>query len=273
MAKQATSSTMFVFTEESVERRLPFKPVPALNNLSVGTLVDARIEKSISPKINEEDGSENTWEYAGIEVPSLVLTFKQSLEKGETKERFYEHRVKVITSVGKEGNEIEMKTLSALYTNMYNQLRHIGNAFKGLASYNNEIGTAPGLDPKASASVRAEQFEAFFQYWVDLFNGKDADKPMYKGVKLWIKLVADYSTKKFLTFPTYVGRGFIERMIPNTNPTIELEVQNGETIELKATEKGSKTASAIGGTSNQTSAGVETPAVDADIQNILNQYQ
>lgn len=273
MAKQATSSTMFVFTEENVERRLPFKPVPAFNNLCLGSLVDVRIENSTSPKINEEDGSENTWEYAGIEVPSLVLTFKQSLEKGETKERIYEHRFKVITSVGKEGNEIDMKTLSALYMNTYNQLRHIGNAFKGLANYNNEIGTAPGIDPKASASVRAEQFRAFFQYWVDLFNGKDVEKPMYKGVKLWIKLVADYSTKKYLAFPTYVGRGFIERVIPNANPTIEIEIQNGETVELKATEKGSKTASSIAGSSNQTGVGVETPAVDADIQNILNQYQ
>lgn len=45
-----------------------------------------------------------------------------------------------------------------------------------------------------------------------------------------MKLVADYNTHKFLAFPSFVNRGFVERVIPGQSPSIEFEA--GETIHL-----------------------------------------
>lgn len=81
-----------------------------------------------------------------------------------------------------------------------------------------------------------------------------------------MKLVADYNTHKFLAFPSFVNRGFVERVIPGQSPSIEFEA--GETIHL-AKDDAPKNREAV--------AGAPAPApgatvVSSDIQNILDRY-
>lgn len=260
----SVSSTMISFTEENVENRLPFKPQPEFNNLCKGRLIEVKIDKTLYPKI-KEDGSENTSEYAGLEVPTLILTFKQEPIEGENKPRFFEHREKVITTVTKEGLDVEMSTIVSLFQSMYNRLRHITNAYKGLKEYPTDGKTAPGFDPKDAASIKVKQFEAFFQYFVDILNGT-GEEPMYKKHALWIKLIAGFTETNRLGFPSFVGRGFIERVIQGVKPTIEINVAGGETVELKSKKSGSKSKV-------EQSTGSTTLDIDADTEAILNQYK
>lgn len=264
-AKKAkeVSSTAIMFTEENVERRLPFKPDPQIGNLCIGTIDDVELVETETPKFNES-GVESDWEYAGHTVPALRITFKQAPTKSDIKPRYYEHWFKVITSVDNKGDEVPTKTIMALYQGLYGQLRHICNAYKGLKEYDMKLSPkCPSIDPKASVEVRIQQFKAFFQFFYDLLQGK-GDEPMYKGVKLYIKLVADYRTGKFLTIPTFVGRGFVERVLPDVNPSIALEPN--ETVVLT---KGK----AKGGTEQAVSnAGVDANT-DPAIDDILKKYQ
>ena len=97
-------------------------------------------------------------------------------------------------------------------------------------------------------------------------TGHDDANPAYKNVRLWIKLVADYSTRKFLTFPTYVGRGFVERLIEGVEPTIDFEPN--ETIQWSASKnaKGNHEASA-------TTTAAPTAEVSPEIDELLKKYQ
>ena len=259
----AKSATMMMFEEENVERRLLFKPDPELNNLCLGYLDDVRIEERESPLLNE-DGTENTWEYAGLKVPTLVLTFKQAKSQSNPKDRYYEHRFKPVTTKTKEGNPVDSKTLVNMITQEYARLRHITNQYKGLKTYPTNLGSCPGIDYGASAKVRCEQYLEYFKYFKALLDGTNPDQPHHKGVKLFIKLVADYSTGKFLAFPSFVGRGFVERVFDNQSPTIDFEPN--ETVQLNTTANKGKREAAAGAPATADTAPSE------DIQNIISKY-
>lgn len=263
---QVKSSTMIMFEEEVVERRLNFKPDPEINNLCLGYLDEVRVEFRESPRILE-DGTENTWEYAGLKVPSLILTFKQARSNTNPKDRYYTHVFKPVTTVTKDGSAVELKTVVNILQQEYARLRHIANQYKGLKNYPVDLGSCPGIDPAASPSTRCEQYAAFFKYFQTLLTGVNADAPMYKGVKLWIKLIADFSTRKFLTFPTYVGRGFVERVVEGMAPTIDFEPN--ETVQLAkgAEKKGNHETAATA------PASVGDTAPSAEIQSILDKYR
>lgn len=257
------SATMMTFDNEVVERRLTFKPDPEINNLCLGYLDEVRIDYRESPLILE-DGTENTWEYAGQKVPALILTFKQARSQSNPKDRYYEHVFKPVTTKTKDGAPVEAKTIVNLLQQEYARLRHIANQYKGLKGYRVDLGSCPGIDYGAAPAIRCEQYCKFFEYFKTLLTGGNDEAPLYKGVKLWIKLVADYSTHKFLAFPTFVGRGFVERVIEGQNPTIDFEPN--ETIQLTAgtPKKGNREAAAVTPT--------ETTAVNPEISAILEKY-
>lgn len=262
---QVASTTMMTFNDEVVEKRLTFKPDPEINNLCLGYLDEVRLEFRESPLLLE-DGTENTWEYAGCNVPSLVLTFKQARSKNNLKDRYYTHVFKPVTTKTKDGNPVDDKVIVNILQQEYARLRHIANQYKGLKNYPVDLGSCPGIDYGAAAKVRCEQYAAFFEYFKKLLTGHDEANPAYKNVRLWIKLVADYSTRKFLTFPTYVGRGFVERVIEGVEPTIDFEPN--ETIQLSAGKnaKGNHEASA-------TTTAAPVAEVSPEIDELLKKYQ
>ena len=218
-----------MFEEEVVERRLAFKPDPELGNLCMGIINDVRIDIREVPLLDDK-GVESTWEYAGCKFPVLVIEFKQCKTDANPKDRYYTFTAKPVTTLNKKGEPVEEKTVINIIQQVYGQLRHIANQFKGLKGYPVNAGKCPGLDYAAPAKVRCEQYLAFFEYFKHLLVGNDEKNPIYKNVKLFMKLVADYNTHKFLAFPSFVNRGFVERVIPGQSPSIEFEA--GETIHL-----------------------------------------
>lgn len=256
------STTMMQFEEEVVERRLTFKPDPSIGNLCLGMLDDVRIDVRKSPKLLE-DGTENTWEYAGLDVPTIVLTFKQCKTKENPKDRYYTFSVKPVTTVDKDGNPVDPKKLIGILQQEYARLRHIANQYKGLKNYNNDLGQCPGIDYAANPATRLEQYAAFFTYFKNLLVGVDENAPMYKGVRLWIKLVADFSSGKYLAFPGFVGRGFVERVIEGQDPTIDFEAN--ETVQLTKANNTSRAEKAV-------AAAPANAEVSSDVQSIIDKY-
>jgi len=251
------------FGEVRVENTLKFKPRPELNNLCTGKLIKVEIVEHLIPAFSEE-GIENTWEYAGHTVPALELMFKQTATKSDPKERIYKHEYKVITSVDKQGIEVDPKVVVKLYTDMFAHLKHICNAFKGTSNYSEAVADINKIviDPTVSVAERIVNFKAFLGYFAALLGGKDG-KGVYQTIELWLKLVADYRTAKFLGFPTYVGEGFVERIIPQQNPSIE--IKPNESIELVAAKpksKGAKGAAAAGA----------APESDNDVDDLVAKY-
>lgn len=261
--KDVVSATMMQFEEEVVERRLTFKPDPSIGNLCLGMLDDVRIDVRKSPKLLE-DGTENTWEYAGFDVPTIVLTFKQCKTKENPKDRYYTFSVKPVTTVDKDGNPVDPKKLIGILQQEYTRLRHIANQYKGLKNYNTELGQCPGIDYAASPATRLEQYTAFFNYFKNLLVGVDENAPVYKGVRLWIKLVAEFSSGKYLAFPGFVGRGFVERVIEGQEPTIDFEAN--ETVQLTKSSNASRAENAVA------KAAPQPAGVSDDVQSIIDKY-
>ena len=262
--QNVASATMMQFDEEVVERRLTFKPDPEIGNLCLGYINDIRIDTRTVSKLNE-DGTENTWEYAGCEFPTLIIEFKQVKSDANPKDRYYTFTVKPVTTLNKNGEPVETSKIVSIMQQEYDRLRHIANQFKGLKGYPTNAGKCPGLDYAAAPATRVAQYKAFFEYFVGLIKGENADAPLYKGVKLWMKLVADYSTGKFLAFPGFVGRGFVERVIQGQNTTLEFE--GNETVNLTKSAKENKRESAIGNTPT-----AQPSQVDPSVQDIINKY-
>lgn len=261
--KTAPVQGVVSFEEENVETRLNFKPDPALGNLCMGYINDVRVELNEVPLLDEH-GAESEWEYKGCKLPSIAIEFKQCKTDANPKDRFYTFRVSPVTTTKKNGEPVDEKTVVSIMQQNYNRLRHIANQFKGLKNYPN-LGTCPSINYLADPKTRCEQYEAFFEYFKKLLIGKDEEKPMYKGVKLFMKLVANYKTGKYLEFPSFVGRGFVERVIEGQAPTLEFEAN--ETVKLaKAEDRGARETQAAKATN-------ETSGIASDeVQAIIDRY-
>lgn len=171
-SKSKVSSTTLMFEEEVVERRLAFKPDPELGNLCMGMINDVRIDIREVPLLDDK-GVESTWEYAGCKFPVLVIEFKQCKTDANPKDRYYTFTAKPVTTLNKKGEPVEEKTVINIIQQVYGQLRHIANQFKGLKGYPVNAGKCPGLDYAAPAKVRCEQYLAFFEYFKHLLVGDD----------------------------------------------------------------------------------------------------
>ena len=259
------SSTMMQFNEEVVERRLAFKPDPEIGNLCMGYINDVRIDIREVSKLNE-DGTENTWEYAGCKFPTMVIEFKQAKSDANPKDRYYTFTVKPVTTLNKNGEPVQVDKIVSIMQQEYARLRHIANQFKGVKGYPTNAGGCPGIDYAAAPEVRVAQYTAFFEYFKNLLVGENPETPIYKGVKLWMKLVADYSTGKYLAFPGFVGRGFIERVIQGQNTTLEFEAN--ETVALTKSTKENKREAAI----NNGIPAMDAGATDPSIQSVIDKY-
>lgn len=229
-AKAAKSATMLDFSNKQVEQELKFKPRLALKNLCVGVIESITIDKKEIERY-DKNGAESTYEFAGMTVPTMTIRFRQHPTKEDPANRYFNYRIMIPVSRMNNGTEIPQDQVVGNWKDLYARLRHITNAFVGLKEYS-DTEECPGVDIAASPETRLEQFEAFLQYFYDILTrvNEETKKPLYEGVALYMKLVADHTTRKYLTFPRFVNRGFIERVKPNINPT--LEFAPGETVQL-----------------------------------------
>jgi hypothetical protein len=225
--------------KKEVTRSLKFKPNADLDNLCLGTLQGVEVVITESPKI-KEDGSENPYEYAGLELPNLKFTFKNHIrpEDKDKAERFFIHVEKPIVSKTNKGETMTEKTILDLYEQMWDRIKHIHDAYSTSPNYV-PFGDLGELNEKAAPDVRIKQLTKFFTVVAAAFNDGKAGKIFQdekgNGIITWMKLVADYSSAKFLVFPTWPGEGFIEKYTPGVPPTIELKPSESQV--LKANKK------------------------------------
>lgn len=254
------SASMISFEDKIVERELSIKPDEALGGLSLVTIEKVSLETVDAPKINPETQVENLWNFAGHTLTNLLIRFKQIPTDKNPKPRYFNLKFRPVPTVGKNGLPIEQKTVINLIKQQYQQLQHIANAMNGLKGFS-DVNTAPGIDPQADTETLISQFNEFYKHFASTINGTE-ETPCYKNASFYLKLVADHSTHTYLTIPSFIGRGFLERVINKANPSIALEPN--ETIVLKRKENKGKAEQAIGETSSS--------EIDPEIQAILNNY-
>lgn len=246
----------------SVERKLKFKPRPEFNNLCKGRLVNVEVSL-LKTEANDKNGLPSSWEYAGLELPNLKLTFVQEPTQSDPAERVYEHYFSPFTNVKKNGEAIDRATIISHYTEEYKQLRHIANAFTTNANYDAKV-VIPAVNPFiADPIARLEGIKTYYQAWATLLSGKEGKGFMTQVV--WLKLTAS-PEGTYLRFPPFVGEGFIEKVIDGRQASIELKPS--ETVELVKKDKAAKGKSSTG-TGNAPS---EDASVPDEIQNLLAKY-
>lgn len=244
----------------NVERKLKFKPRPEFQNLCKGRLVSAEIQM-VKTEANDKNGLPSSWEYAGLELPTLRLTFVQEPTKEDPAERVHEHYLSPFTNVKKNGEAIERSAILNHYTEEYKALRHIANAYTTHANFDSKA-VVPAVNPFiADPIARLENIKAYYQYWATLLSGKDGKG--FATQPVWMKLVAS-PEGTYLKFPAFVNEGFIEKVIDGRQPSIELKPS--ETVELVKKE-----AKAKGGAAKGSAAAEDAPVSD-EVAALLAKY-
>ncbi len=256
--------------KKEVLANLSIKPVPELGNLVPGALVSVEVIETQVEKIRE-DGSENTWEYAGFKIPALMFTFKQSKSNPNDRDRILNYVESIITFRTKDGMPVPMETIENLFTQMNDRIVHIHDAYKNDINYTTLSDFE--FDEKGDTKSRIESFKNFFLNIADSFNKGKNQKPIYLGkddklLPLYIKVLPDYNTKSFYTLPSFVRKGFIERA-NGQKPNIELTASEKASFELRS-RKGTKpdTASNI-----STSSTMITEELSPEIAAIMQGMQ
>ncbi len=230
---------------KEVTNKLKFKPDINLGNLCLGKIVSVEVVKTEVAKIDEK-GKERAWEYAGLElpVPSLSITFKQvhTADSKDKADRFYTFRENIIGSTKTNGEPIEGDILESLYQSMWDRIKHIHDAFANTPNYK-AFTSLPEINERGKAIDRLKQFTAFFETIAEGFTKGKNDKPVYEltdgtSIKVWMKLIAEYKEGKYLTFPKFVGEGFIERYIDGVPPTIEIKGSESVILKSKSVKAG-----------------------------------
>lgn len=194
----------------SVTQRLSFQPLEEYDGLNLGYLIGVTFNESKSD-------NDAKWEFKGLEeVPRVTFEFMQHKDAFNTKDRFYVKSFLPHGVVDSKGAEREESAIVSDYMALWAGIKHIHDAFIGSPNYK-PIDFPVEFDHEADLDTRVKEFKTFFQNVAKAFNeGKDGN-PIYEphGGKdnanlLVLKLIAN-NTGKYLEFPKYVGKGFIEK--------------------------------------------------------------
>jgi hypothetical protein len=222
-------------SKKEVAKTLKFKPNPELGGLVLGTLENVEVITAESPKI-KDDGSENMYEYAGLQLPILKFTFRNHVrpEDKDKAERFFIHAERPIVSKTNDGVEMDEKVVLGLYEQMWDRIKHIHDTFRFDPNYA-PFKELDEINEKAAPDVRIKQLTKFFNTVATAFNDGKAGK-IYQDEKgnslvCWMKLVAEYPRARYLVFPNWVEEGFIERYKPGVPPVIELKPKDSQTLK------------------------------------------
>lgn len=260
------------FTDDiQVESRLKLTPNPKTYNVA-NVIIDAIELKSATPlEIDEKTGKESQYEYKGIEIPRLSVTFR-TREVNENGEFAYlTHSWSPIVSIKNDGTPNE--DVQKIYVEMYKSLQHLYNAFKDSPNYK-ERAALPDIDIDGTPKVRANQTAAFFKVFLDSFTiGKDGKTPIYKDgeidIDCWLKIVANANGTSH-DLPRYVEQGWIEAVKRDAKgiaqEPIRAKVTPKDRIELSA--KATKGAKA-----GNISTGVDSEELDSETADLIAKYQ
>lgn len=217
--------------DANVESRQGFKPNPMLyNGLCIGTITKCEIEEHEVPK-QLADGTPSSWDMAGFKTYQLVIEFKQVLENKDKTERYITLRETIVSSKKNTGEDVTPKVWYSLQKAQFDRLQHIVNALDkgklGKASTNIKD---LDLEYADTPEVRIAKVKKFFEHFVTQINGTDKTK-RWEGAKFWMRVVSEPTKGTYYVIPSFVGKGFIEVLNVNSEPSIELAVN--DSIELK----------------------------------------
>lgn len=257
--------------DKPVESIKPFLPEERHKFINLCILTKVSV-KMMTPAAEDQNGVPSTYEYAGIEIPTLVFEFKQIRPEGDDTERVSIYTEKPCVINKKDGGVIADKDIKMILDQMFDRILHIHNSLKKNVNYkemkNSEV---PELKETVAVPERLASYTAFFQYIADSFNIGKNNLPIYKDEKgkpvlLWLKLIANYPDGKYLTLPTFVGKGFIE-MFNIKYPHSSLTFDGKETYVTKSGTATTTKSSGANGASAAEPAGDE---ISKDLQDILD---
>jgi len=232
---------------KEVVGKLRFQPEEAFGNLCRGYLKSVECVMHDISK-TKENGDISNWEFAGYSIPTLSFKFEQHKATATDKDRYFEHYEKVIGNVKSAengGGNIETKTLDALYESMWSRIKHIHDCFVGKPNYksissNKEVEKAGKTlysnyaDAAKTTETTLKAFEVFFTAIAKAFNEGEGKKDIFTNVLLWIKVVSEYKSHKYLVFPTFTGTGFVEAARDKVKST--LTFSPSESVLLQASK-------------------------------------
>ena len=240
MAKKATG--VLNFNEESVivESRLGFKPDSKLfGGLCMATIESIALVENEVSSLNE-DGTPNTWEFAGLVLPNFLLTLKQvNPDATDSSERFIELRKSVPSAKNKQGVDVKIGDWTEMISNIWKVLQHITNVLYKAGVIKKDKPKLPILNYEDPAEKRVADFKKFNAAYVELLSEVDPEtkEPLFKKVKLYVRVIADPKKGTFYIIPDYVNKGIFEVVDAAKKPSLELQPGDSIVLQKKADKK------------------------------------
>jgi hypothetical protein len=188
-------------------------------------------------------------QFDGLKKKVINFEFQNYKLNTSDPDRYYVHQEKVVGNKKKEGEEyvnMETKDYDNLVVAMWGRVKHILDSMKGLPNYKDIT-----LDKKLVAHVDFpnvddgkilnDYFNKFAEYIVTFVKGPKPEEAMFlnakgEGFAVWGKLLPDRQKGTRFVFPGFVGKGFLERMVFNSEwkPTLPkiIKIYPNETIEM-----------------------------------------
>lgn len=234
MAKQATGVLNFNDESTNVESRLGFKPDPKFfGGLSMGDIESIELVENEVSALNE-DGTPNTWEFAGHVLPNIVITFKQvNYDPKDSSKRYIEYRKSVPSAKNKQGVPVKISDWTEMVSNIWKMLQHLTNVLYKGGVIKSDKPKLPILNYEDPVEKRIADFKKFYAAYVDVLSeiNPDTKEPRFKAVKLFMRVIADPKKGTFYVIPDYVNKGVFEIVDSAKKPSLEL--QPGDSIELQ----------------------------------------
>lgn len=250
------SETVKINLNEEVTSRLSLQPIKdSAGNILFGGLVPVKFLGAHITTQTPEKG-----QFTGIPCKVINFEFCNYKLNANEPDRFLTHSEKVVGSVKKEGAEyvaLETDTINKIVKSMWGRIKHILDACKGLPNYRNIVEDKNflkliELPVTQDAKVLADAYNALFEYICAFFNGDGkTTKPMYwrsenTPLIAWAKILPEYESQKWYTFPTFVGTGFLEPATINKEgqilPASIIAVKPSESLELASGKAGKQTS-------------------------------
>jgi len=214
-------STIKIDVTQSVTSRLGFEPLEVYNNMCLGYLTKVAVETL-------ESKADGKWEFAGLTLPRIVLEFHQLKDVHNNKDRFLVHSELPLTVTKANGEERTTENIEKSYIELWRRLKHIHDAYATSPNYK-PMDIEPEFNPDLPAEDRIKEFEVFFKAVEQAFMvGADGKTPIFepygtsKELNLvTMKLVASGQKGNYLAFPTFVGKGFIEKTVRGNGGKID----------------------------------------------------
>lgn len=234
-----------------VTNKLTFKPIPEQGNFCFGKLVSVDVTTNLAPT-TKEDGSESNWEYAGMEIPSLNFNFENHKFTAEEPDRFFTHKEGIIGLHTSLGERMKEQDIESLFTNMWKRVKHLYDSYSRSESFKpisdktvkaiQKVFELADEDSKDSTTsvLMLKAITNFYKLLADDFNR--VDKPIYKSNSgkshiMRMKLVPEYKQGKWYTFPSFVGKGFIEMYRKDVPATLEFAPSESVVLSSGGTSK------------------------------------